>query len=129
MPRPGPSRRRRGPAPRDAAAAQPLATPPRPHGRRNPTPLPTQALPELATLNAGGNPVSALPSFAGCPKLRVLIVDDCDLATIDASFSPSTLPKLERLIVSGERLSDGAKTSVAAFADACKTNGGWVRGL
>mmetsp|Transcript_18773 Transcript_18773/g.58637 ORF Transcript_18773/g.58637 Transcript_18773/m.58637 type:complete len:380 (-) Transcript_18773:61-1200(-) len=91
--------------------------------------LPAFALPELATLNAGGNPVSALPSFAGCPKLRVLIVDDCDLATIDASFSPSTLPKLERLIVSGERLSDGAKTSVAAFADACKTNGGWVRGL
>ena len=47
--------------------------------------LPAFDLPEFTTLNVGGNPLKALPDLSRCPKLRVLIVDDCGLADAPAS--------------------------------------------
>mmetsp|Transcript_21808 Transcript_21808/g.65365 ORF Transcript_21808/g.65365 Transcript_21808/m.65365 type:complete len:386 (-) Transcript_21808:65-1222(-) len=93
------------------------------------TALPALALPELTTLNAGGNKLGALPSLAGCPKLRVLIVDDCGLTTMDPANTPAALPALERLIVSGNKAQDEAmKALVASFVDTVTKNNGWIRG-
>ena len=91
--------------------------------------LPAFDLPEFTTLNVGGNPLKALPDLSRCPKLRVLIVDDCGLVSVHRSFTPANHPKLERLVVSGNPGLEGReRAKVDAFAETTTKNGGWVRG-
>ena len=71
----------------------------------------------------------ALPDLSRCPKLRVLIVDDCGLVSVHRSFTPANHPKLERLVVSGNPGLDAkSRAKVDAFAATTTKNGGWVRG-
>ena len=80
-------------------------------------------------MNAGGNPLKALPDLSRCPKLRVLIVDDCGLVTVHRSFTPANHPKLERLVVSGNPDIDAkSRARVDAFTATTAGNGGWIRG-
>ena len=90
---------------------------------------PALDLPEFTTLNAGGNPIKALPDLSRCPKLRVLIVDDCGLVSVHRSFTPANHPKLERLVVSGNPGLEGReRAKIDAFAATTTANGGWIRG-
>ena len=70
-----------------------------------------------------------LASTPLCPKLRVLIVDDCGLVSVHRSFTPANHPKLERLVVSGNPGLEGReRAKIDAFAATTTANGGWVRG-
>ena len=74
-------------------------------------------------------PIKALPDLSRCPKLRVLIVDDCGLVSVHRSFTPANHPKLERLVVSGNPGLEGReRAKIDAFAATTTANGGWVRG-
>ena len=91
--------------------------------------LPALRMRELTTLNAGSNPkLTAVPDLSGCPKLRVLFVDDCGIVSIHKRNIPDNLPCLERLIVGGNKMDDDAKVLVAGFVDQVTRNGGWIRG-
>ena len=73
--------------------------------------------------------LKALPDLSRCPKLRVLIVDDCGLVSVHRSFTPANHPKLERLVVSGNPGLEGReRAKIDAFAATTTANGGWVRG-
>jgi len=91
--------------------------------------LPPLRMAALTTLNAGGNPkLAAIPDLSGCPKLRVLFVDDCAIVQFHKRNAPESLPELERLIVGGNKLDEDAKVRIAAFVDLVTRNGGWIRG-
>ena len=82
-----------------------------------------------ATEVRGPRRLKALPDLSRCPKLRVLIVDDCGLVSVHRSFTPANHPKLERLVVSGNPGLEGReRAKVDAFSATTAANGGWVRG-
>lgn len=65
------------------------------------------ALPQLDTLNVGGNAVTSLAGLAGCTQLRTLVACDNALASADALVALATCTQLESLDLQNNKLEDG----------------------
>lgn len=65
------------------------------------------ALPQLDTLNLGGNAITSLAGLAGCTELRTLVACDNSLASADALSALASCTQLESVDLQNNKLEDG----------------------